>query len=368
MSMGQPSVCLSGQGIYENFSNAPGPDGLVATQDKLTRIMDEYRDLSDRIKQVAASFEEGWQGDASGSAQRGAGPLAVEHARASEEMNTGQQLLGRQTDSFDLARGNVRPIPEVPDEPSTMENVFTLGSAQNNYEGKVAAAREAERHNAEVMNLWTNHSSYNERMMPTDYGTALPKPSSVSLDSGGPGGTVGDGGSSGPEINRPAGDAGGTRASNVTGGSSWSPPPGITGGPGGGNVATPPAASTGGNLPGSTIPSGTVPSGSGGSGPNGPNNTGGWTQPRTDTGGNTRRNRPGTGGFDPTPIGGGGANKGGTSGTGGLRGTGGTSGTGGIGSGNAGSRLYGGAGSGTGGAPGSGVGPGRGTGAAMPGS
>lgn len=370
-------MSMNGQQIYENFSSAPGPDGLASAQEKLNRIKAEYDDLADQIMKVAASMEEGWQGEASGAAQRGAGPLAVEHAAASAEMNTGQDLLRRQIDSFDFARNSVQPVPPAPDKPSTMENIFTLGSAGNRYDEQVAARQAAEQQNVETMKLWTNHSSYNERMMPTSYGSILSSPAKITMDTGGTPGAVGTGSVAGSYANGPSGDTGVTSASVYAppagSGPAWSAPAGP-----GGSVSTPPAASTSpaASAPpaaatppaastspgGSTSPSGYAP----GTGTAGGDYPGGTT-------GDSRRRRSGTTG-GVAPVGGFDSGRtGGTTGRGidGPNATGGTAGRPGSGSA-AGRLLGGGTGSGTGGTAGpgagQGLGAGRGTGAAAPGT
>ncbi|SFB02538.1 hypothetical protein SAMN05216266_103355 [Amycolatopsis marina] len=330
-------MSMTGQQIYENFMIAPGTGGLSEAQMGLAKVMEEYTALADRIVKVAESLEEGWEGDASGAARRGAGPLAVEHARASEEMNTAQELLVRQIDSFVLARNSVTTVPPTPDAPSTMDNILTLGSAQNRYESQVAATQEAERRNVAVMSLWANHSSYNERMMPTSYGSALAPPAPVSVDAPRPGGSAVDGGRGGElRTTTPAADAAGTRASGVL-----SPPSGVQQQPvgaGGGTVvppATPPAAAahSGGATPNVTTPSGHLPSTNGG-----------------------------TEGERSTGV------------SGGSRSTGGPAvgrGVSGVGSGSTSGRLFSrGTGTGSGGGPGAGqnLGAGRGTGAVPPGA
>src|SRR4051795_3888090 len=84
---------MNAQEIYENFVNGRGPDGLIESAMYLSQAEVTYNARAKQIETLAASMEEGWTGDAGGAAQRGAGPLAVEHAGAAEAMATAKELL-----------------------------------------------------------------------------------------------------------------------------------------------------------------------------------------------------------------------------------------------------------------------------------
>ncbi|SDX00392.1 hypothetical protein SAMN05421504_10224 [Amycolatopsis xylanica] len=169
------NVCMDGQAIYENFtSKAQGPRGLVQGSVELGKVEALYTLREQQITDLAASMEEGWTGDSSGAAQRGAGPLAVEHGRAAQEMATARNLLMDQTESFSNAQTTVVPVPKTPEEPSTFKKVITLGGAQSDYEKGVRESQEASQKNVTAMDGWTSASNYNGSMMPTEYGD-LPK-------------------------------------------------------------------------------------------------------------------------------------------------------------------------------------------------
>jgi hypothetical protein len=172
---------MSGQQIYENFANAPGPGSLMASREDLALAESVYTERETQIRTLAASMEAGWTGDAAGAAQRGAGPLAVAHGGAAQEMATAKDLLSGQTDSFYQVKSNVTPVPPAPEEPSTFKNIITLGGAKSDYEDGVAKTNAVAQANVTAMDGWTTASSYNGTMMPTDYGQLDPNAMKVGL-------------------------------------------------------------------------------------------------------------------------------------------------------------------------------------------
>jgi hypothetical protein len=173
--------CMSGKAIYQNFMDGRGTDPLMESQRSIGTVSDFYEERVSQIKRLAVSMEEGWTGNASGAAQRGAGPLAEAHARASVEMKTAKELLTRQTESYGVAHGNVVDVPDLPKEPSLFKKVVTLGGAQDSYEDKVEASNAANQRNIAVMGQWADASSVNGAMMPTDYGNISTKDVTVGV-------------------------------------------------------------------------------------------------------------------------------------------------------------------------------------------
>ncbi|MEV6909801.1 hypothetical protein [Amycolatopsis sp. NPDC051071] len=169
---------MTGQQIYENFLNAPGTDGLEAAQRQLAEVRVEYGHLQAEITKAAAALEEHWQGEASGAAQRGAGPLAVAHGQAGGEMEFADNLLRTQVDSFHVTKNSVRPVPPVPPMPASF-NEMVEGGAKNYFQA-TTAANNAAQSNVAVMDGWTRISGDNGARMPVTYGTIDPGAFSVS--------------------------------------------------------------------------------------------------------------------------------------------------------------------------------------------
>jgi hypothetical protein len=357
-------MAMTGQQIYENFMTAPGPQGLDSARTELTKVMEDYQVLSTRITTLAASFEEGWTGDAAGAAQRGAGPLAVEHARASEEMNTAQSLLDGQISSFGRTKNAVVPVPAPPSAPSTMLNIVTFGSASSNYQNKVSEANAAAAKNTAAMDQWTTTSSFNETGMPKSYGSLSPTTVPIAIDTGSgpaPVGTPVPG--AGGTGRTASGNGPGTRGTGSAGGPVGTGNPGQAGAqlpPRDGRMSLPPNSQPGsGNNPGNL--GGGSSSGSN-TAPSSVTTPGGYTPGALDSlsftpGGSLPGSGSSSGGSSSSPGGqfGGGQFGGGS--MGGF-GPGGSSGSGGgAGSGGAGGNLAEGKGSGSA-APGTGTGAG----------
>src|SRR5262245_41962849 len=108
---------MSGQAIYENFANSTGAQGLVEGAAGMNEVVKAYYERGDRIKKIVAKMEATWRGDGAGAAQRGLGPLAVEHGLAAPAMDTAQDLATRQAGSFGDARNTVKPVPPAPEKP-----------------------------------------------------------------------------------------------------------------------------------------------------------------------------------------------------------------------------------------------------------
>src|SRR5438067_13829257 len=117
-------MAMSGQEIYDNFANGPGTGGLESSRDQLARVMAGYQQLSMEVTEAADAFEQGWTGDAAGAAQRGLGPWAVEHARASEEMTTGLSLLYSQISGLHRAKAHVVSVPLRPPVPLAFDEII----------------------------------------------------------------------------------------------------------------------------------------------------------------------------------------------------------------------------------------------------
>lgn len=172
---------MDAQQIYDNFQTGVGGNGLSQAAAVVKELVAAYEERADSITQLTGRMESAWQGDAAGAAQRGAGPLAVEHALAAPDMNVAQDLSNRQVGSFDQARTAVTPVPPMPDKPSAWENVTSLGDADRTYEGKLGEHNAAAENNVSVMRSYADASDHNAGGMPSSYGTLLVDESGVSV-------------------------------------------------------------------------------------------------------------------------------------------------------------------------------------------
>lgn len=202
-------MSLSGKEIYDNFARAPGAQELESARTALEALAKQDAEIGDEINSAASALESAWEGEAAGAAQRGAGPLATDHALSSEQATVAQDLLRRQVESFDYAKSNVVPVPDVPDTPPSLGEVVTDPDAATYYQRKQEALA-AEDQNVRVMNLWDNHSTYNEQMMPTRYGNDVDSTFKTADVGSGSGASVGAGPASGPQIGAGSGAGSGS--------------------------------------------------------------------------------------------------------------------------------------------------------------
>src|SRR6266536_955192 len=140
----------SGREIYDNFQQGSS-ERLAKAHVLMQSLVENYKNRMDTIVQLNTKMESAWQGDAGGSAQRGAGPLVVEHGETAPQINTAQGLVQSQVQVFDSSKSAVVPVPDEPKEPGFWDNVFSLGDAGKTYEQKKAEYDAANDHNVTVM-------------------------------------------------------------------------------------------------------------------------------------------------------------------------------------------------------------------------
>jgi len=175
---------MSGAEIYHNFRGGTGDDGrsLIEAGGKLAIVKVRYSERITSITELTTNMESAWQGGAAGAAQRGSGPLAVEHGLAEGGLTTAHKTLANQQQAFDAAKRAVTEIPPTPDKPGTWDNVTSFGGAGRNYENKMTQVNGANDHNVAVMEAYETTSSSNASAMPTSYGRITDDYSSVGVE------------------------------------------------------------------------------------------------------------------------------------------------------------------------------------------
>ncbi|NIH87011.1 hypothetical protein [Amycolatopsis granulosa] len=161
---------MTGQQIYDNFTNAVGPAGLQEAGHKLRAVMKKYEVRSKQISSLSEMMNEGWRGEAASAASESVGRLAISHSAAADAMNTASDLIGNQSQAFFDTKNRVVPVPETFMTPSTLgQQIFHDSSFLQTT--KVALANDAAKRNVEAMRAWTTTSGDNGSKMPTSYGT-----------------------------------------------------------------------------------------------------------------------------------------------------------------------------------------------------
>ena len=162
---------MSGQQIYDNFHNAPGPGELQQAQHHLQMVMKKYEVRAEQITSLAGAMEEGWTGDAANAAVRSVGPLALAHSGAAAAMKTANDLIENQSQAFFDTKNRVVPVPETPQTPPALKELIGDSSGGWSQAATVAIANAAAKQNVEAMQAWSTTSGDNGTKMPTTYGT-----------------------------------------------------------------------------------------------------------------------------------------------------------------------------------------------------
>ncbi|CAM3552792.1 hypothetical protein KIPE111705_13855 [Kibdelosporangium persicum] len=245
---------LSGQDIYENFTNARGPADMASGADVVAEVVKTYNERGDQIKKLLNKMDAVWKGDAAGAAHRGVGPLAVEHALAAPAMDTMRDLVSRQAGSFNDAKNAVMPVPPAPEKVDPLAAFLAPGELVT-YQQQLGRHHAAAQHNADVMRGYENASTYNMNL-PSTYGSITADQSEIRIAQAPP-----------PSQPPPPGDRPSPPKPRTT-----APPPPIRGGEGpGGTGSNVTRAGGPGDGPGgsgvvvspsqSTAPPGTTPGG-----------------------------------------------------------------------------------------------------------
>jgi hypothetical protein len=159
---------MTGDQIYDNFYTGTGDDGrgLTASASTVKAVSKAYAERADSIMKLTTRMESSWQGDASGAAQRGAAPLAVEHLLASKEIDQTRDAMSDQVNAFTTAKANVIKVPPTPSKPGFFDNVLSLGGANDSYEAKMAQVNAANDTNLAAMTAYDSQSSSARSGMP----------------------------------------------------------------------------------------------------------------------------------------------------------------------------------------------------------
>jgi hypothetical protein len=235
---------MNGQQIYDNFQDGDGPEGLSGGAAIVNEIAAGYEARAQQIRALTTRMETAWEGDASGAARRGAGPMSSEHELSGPSLMTTQDLTNRQAESYSSAKNAVVPVPPEPVLLDPMQVMMSDGLTP--YEDQLDEHNAAARNNLDVMSRYESASFGNLDGLPSSYGTFVDgtteDPSGLSVSTGG-----------GPGISSGVIDSGDyTTSDDGDGSDSLGPGPG---GDTGGAVSSGHAPSPTGAGPGAVSPS-----------------------------------------------------------------------------------------------------------------
>jgi hypothetical protein len=180
---------MSGQAIFENFIQ--GDHAALSTCAEFTQsIGGSYLSRSDALHTLIGKMALAWKGAASGAAQNGIAPLAVEHQFAAERLAKVREAIDRQIETFLAAKGAVVEVPRMPAEPGYWENYEPNGTSNAGYERLLRAFNTANDHNIEVMKAYEAATRENEALLAAalrNLNTVEPPPGGPPQPPGGPG-------------------------------------------------------------------------------------------------------------------------------------------------------------------------------------
>ncbi|QUQ72033.1 PPE family protein [Kutzneria sp. CA-103260] len=351
--------------IHSALTQGPGTSSFQDARAASTSLAQSHQDRENQALALVMKMGAAWTGDASEAARAGAAPLLQAFRDGQQALSTHQDLMGRQTDSFGVAKTSVHDVPNEPPSASFGDmvsdvsgvSVFTGGG----YLNKLQDWSDKANANVAAYGSYANASTYNQSNMPHEYGDPSGSASDVAVAQQQPGpGGHGPGGTG--EISGPGGTGSTTHpASHYSGGpgpSAWTPSDVGNPGPGTGGLPSPGGTPGYGSGPTNTQGWPGAPSAPG-------TGAGGWPTPGSGGqgwgSGGASGGFPGTGGVPFGMPGGGGfdgGTAGGGTGGGGARGlrAGGMAGTGAGGAAAAESQTGPGARAGAGGPGGSGPG------------
>src|SRR4051812_17699061 len=165
---------MTGEQIYDNFYTGTGDDGrgLTASASTVNAVSQAYANRADSIMKLTQRMESSWQGDASGAAQRGAAPLAVELRLAAKEVDQTRDAINEQVNAFTTAKSTVTWVPPTPKKPGFWDNVTTLGGANDSYEAQMTQVNAANDTNLAAMTAYESQSA-NARSALPDFASNL---------------------------------------------------------------------------------------------------------------------------------------------------------------------------------------------------
>ncbi|WP_031469444.1 hypothetical protein [Sciscionella sediminilitoris] len=141
----------TGAEIYRRLvEQKVGTEGLHQSTDQVSRLMQRFTELSDRIENAAGKLEGSWTGPSAGAAQRGAGPASAMFSRMAESLDKARKMTRAQAEVTDEVSGKLVPVPAIPAQPSGLTKLDALlpgHSGPADYGAAMQAKQGAEAHN-----------------------------------------------------------------------------------------------------------------------------------------------------------------------------------------------------------------------------
>lgn len=170
---------MDAQQIYDIFhgSGAKGTSALEQAQHTSYTLADAYQNDAVGLQKLINDIGSAWTGQASDAASHGLAPLTEHLLTTGQDLNTHQDLVYRQANSFQMAAHQVRPVPPAPSM-GDMIGAIAESFATGNPISQVTSMYDQSAHHNAVstanVDAYTNYvtsSKYNSVNLPPMSGT-----------------------------------------------------------------------------------------------------------------------------------------------------------------------------------------------------
>jgi hypothetical protein len=163
--------------IYKALTEGPGSGKLDDGQAAALFLWKQEEKRADMIHKQAGLIQGAWQGAAGEGAYGAAQPLAAAAVEGADLLSQSDDLMSRQSGSFNRAKNSVVPVPPEPPQPDLMDFMTFM----TDYEKEVTTYQTNAQNNIEVFRGYDGASEYNEVRMPTTFSTVSHSGGTVSV-------------------------------------------------------------------------------------------------------------------------------------------------------------------------------------------
>jgi hypothetical protein len=175
-------VSMDPEAIYRNFtSEAHGTGGLAAARDTVVELGRGAVENAESVRGMSNSIAAGWTGAAADDAGQALTPLVRDLTGFATELETTQDLIARQVDSFHATANRVTPMPPRPVLPD-VAGMVVAGENPTSMLDQVHGYQAAANNNVDAMTSYQNDSAYNAENLPPmnpELATTLPADASA---------------------------------------------------------------------------------------------------------------------------------------------------------------------------------------------
>ena len=178
-------MAYSPQQIIQLVKSGKGPNGMESGGDQSAQLSTLHSQIADDMLQLQGAMAEHWQGDASGQAYAGAGPLVEASKVSGDHLLQAHNLYTGQGSSFRDLQGKVAAVGNLGDKPADDWVSNTPLSFLSNRSNEIAAWNQKAQEVVGSYNTyhaqstdnsgrWASPSMYGELELPTAGGDIKP--------------------------------------------------------------------------------------------------------------------------------------------------------------------------------------------------